>query len=144
MHEVAMWLEFVPVEEFFFALTLSVRLLEEIENPELLEQVRSHLQTKYGQSSTVAAAQDNTFNYVFRLFGYEQSSRPFLMVSLSDWSGKLRLSSDYGWTLNDERKPIRTDEFSHRSEFATRLKSFFQDHLNVPLAEHISPGASEP
>ncbi|MGF1601026.1 MAG: hypothetical protein ACFCU8_03240 [Thermosynechococcaceae cyanobacterium] len=129
-----MRLEFVPVEEFFFALTLSVRLLEELDNPEVLKQMRSHLQDQYGQSSTVAAAQDNTFNYVFRLFGYTQSSDPFLLISISDWNGKLRLSSDYGWALNEDRKPTRTEQFAQRPEFAQQLKVFLQDQFQVPLA----------
>lgn len=138
-----MRLEFVPVEEFFFALTLSVRLLEEIEAPGLLEEMRSHLHAQYGQPSTIAAAQDNTFNYVFRLLDYEHSPDVPLIVSISDWSGKLRLSSNYGWTLSEERKPIRTEEFTRRSEFTQQLKSFLQDDLNMPLAEHRSPSTSE-
>jgi hypothetical protein len=128
-----MRLEFVPVEEFFFALTLSVRLLEELDDPVLLEQMRSHLQEKYGPSSTVAAAQDNTFNYVFRLFGYEQSADPFVLISISDWNSKLRLSSDFGWTLNADRKPVRTVQFNQRPEFAQQLKVFLQDQLQVPF-----------
>ena len=60
-----MQLEFVPVEEFYFALTLSVKTLDEIANPELLEQVRSRLSEKFGQPSTIAPSRQN-FNYVFR------------------------------------------------------------------------------
>lgn len=138
-----MRLEFVPVEEFFFALTLSVRLLEEIDDQELLAEMRSHLCTKYGQSSTIAAAQDNTFNYVFRLFDYEHSPEAPLMISISDWNGKLRLSSDYGWTLSKERKPVRTDQFTQRSDFTQQLKAFLQKDLNILLTEHRPPSASE-
>lgn len=138
-----MRLEFVPVEEFFFALTRSVRLLEEIDNPELLEQMRSHLRAEYGQPSTIAAAQDNTFNYVFRLFGYGDTPETPLFISISDWNGKLRLSSDFGWTLSEARKPIRTEQFGQRSEFAQQLKLLLQDHFNLALAEHQPPSASE-
>jgi hypothetical protein len=138
-----MRLEFVPVEEFFFALTLSVRLLEELDNPELLAQVRSHLREKYGQPSTIAAAQDNTFNYVFHLIGHEHSPETPLLVSISDWSGKLRLSSDYGWTLNEERKPVRTEQFAQRFEFTQQLKSILKAYWGIPLAEHSQPKASE-
>ncbi|MGB7413698.1 MAG: hypothetical protein WA902_05785 [Thermosynechococcaceae cyanobacterium] len=137
-----MRLEFVPVEEFFFALTLSVRLLEELDDPDLLGQMRSHLQEKYGQSSTVAAAQDNTFNYVFRLFGYEQSAEPFVLISISDWNGKLRLSSDFGWALNDDRKPTRTEQFAQRPEFAQQLKVFLQEQFQTPLAASRPPSTS--
>ncbi len=138
-----MWLEFVPVEEFFFALTLSVRLLEELDNPELLVKMRSHLQEKYGQPSTIAAAQDNTFNYVFRLFGYEQSPTSSLLISISDWNGKLRLNSDYGWTLNNERKPTRTEQFAHRPEFTQQLKVFLEGYFQVPLIVDGAPDKSE-
>jgi len=36
-----MQLEFIPVEEFYFALTLAVRTLEELDNPDLVQQMRS-------------------------------------------------------------------------------------------------------
>lgn len=38
-----MQLEFIPVEEFYFALTLAVRTLEELDNPDLVQQMRSRL-----------------------------------------------------------------------------------------------------
>jgi hypothetical protein len=39
-----MQLEFVPVEDFFFALTLAVRTLEEVEQPNLAIEVGAKLQ----------------------------------------------------------------------------------------------------
>lgn len=71
-----MQLEFIPVEEFYFALTLAVRTLEELDNPDLVQQMRSRLAEKCGQPSTVAAAQQNTFNYVFRVHNYDNSPAP--------------------------------------------------------------------
>jgi hypothetical protein len=125
-----MQLEFVPVEEFYFALTLSVKTLDEIENPELLEQVRSRLSEKFGQPSTIAPSRQN-FNYVFRVSGYDNSSADQLIVSISDWQDKLRLSSDYGWVLDAERKPTRSEQFEQRDEFARELRSHLQDWLGV-------------
>lgn len=128
-----MELEFVPVEEFYFALTLAVRTLEELEGQERVEQVRSQLAAKLGPPSTVAAAQQNSFNYVFRVHGYDNSPAPQLLVSIADWQGKLRLSSDYGWTLDAERKPIRTERFERRQEFSEKLRAHLQDWLQLPL-----------
>lgn len=130
-----MQLEFVPVEEFYFALTLAVRTLEEISQPGLVEQVRSRLQEKCGQSSTVAAAQQNNFNYVFRVQGYDNSPAAQLIVSVSDWQNKLRLSSDYGWTLDKDRKPVRTEQFTQRAGFAQALRLYLQEWLQLPLAD---------
>lgn len=127
-----MRLEFIPVEAFYFALTLAVRPLEDLEKPDLVKQVRSRLEEECGQPSTIAAAKQNTFNYVFRVHGYENS--PQLLVSISDWQEKLRLSSDYGWTLDEERKPIRTERFSQRAEFAQELRSHLQEWLQVTLS----------
>lgn len=126
-----MELKFVPVEEFYFALTLSVRTLEELEKPGLIEQVRSRLLQECGQPSTVAAGKQNTFNYVFHVNGRDNSPAPQLVVSVSDWQNKLRLSSDYGWTLDDERKPIRTEKFARRQIFAQQLRSHLEDWLQV-------------
>jgi hypothetical protein len=128
-----MQLEFVPVEEFYFALTLAVRNLEDIDVPGLAEKVRSRLEEECGQSSTVAAASQNTFNYVFRVQGLDNSPAKQLIVSVADWQGKLRLSSDYGWTLDPDRKPIRTDKFPQRPEFAVQLRSYLQNWLQVPI-----------
>ena len=129
-----MQLEFIPVEEFYFALTLAVRSLEDLGNPDLVEQVRSRLESQCGQSSTVAAAKQNTFNYVFRVHGYDNSPAPQLIVSVADWQDKLRLSSDYGWMLNKERKPVRTELFNQRPEFAQKLRSHLEDWLQVSLS----------
>lgn len=130
-----MQLQFVPVEEFYFALTLAVRILEDIDHPNLMEQVRSSLTTKCGQPSTVAAASQNTFNYVFIVHEYDNSPAKQLVVSVADWQGKLRLSSDYGWVLDEQRKPVRTEKFNQRPIFAQHLKSYLQDWLQVPLLD---------
>lgn len=132
-----MQLEFVPVEEFYFALTLAVRTLEELSQPGLVEQVRSRLQEKCGQPSTVAAAQQNNFTYVFRVQGYDHSPAPQLIVSVSDWQNKLRLSSDYGWTLDKDRKPVRTERFTQRAEFAPALRLYLHEWLQIPLTDAL-------
>ncbi|MEP0789459.1 hypothetical protein NDI42_10255 [Funiculus sociatus GB2-C1] len=132
---VCMQLEFVPVEEFYFALTLAVKTLLDLEKPDLTEQVRSRLALKCGQPSTVAAASQNTFNYVFRVQGIDNSPASALIVSVSDWQGKLRLSSDYGWTLDSDRKPVRTEHFNQRPEFALKLQHHLQDWLQVPITQ---------
>jgi hypothetical protein len=126
-----MQFEFVPVEEFYFALTLAVRTLEDIQQPGLSEQVRTTLEQKFGQPSTVAAASQNTFNYVFFVKDYDNSPAPQLIVSIADWQGNLRLGSDYGWMLDPERKPVRTEKFEQRSHFTQILRSDLQDWLGV-------------
>jgi hypothetical protein len=128
-----MQLDFVPVDDFYFALTLAVRTLEDIEKPGLVEEVRSLLMAKYGQPSTVAPGKQNTFNYVFRVQGVDNSPATELFVSISDVSNKLRLASDYGWVLDGERKPIRTDKFDHRSVFNQQVRSHLQDLLQISL-----------
>jgi hypothetical protein len=127
-----MELAFVPVENFYFALTLGVKTLEDIEKPGLVEQVRSILQTKFGQPSTVAPGHQNTFNYVFQVTEGTAQGQP-LVVSISDWQDKVRLSSDYGWTIDPERKPVRTGEFGDRSEFSSKLKFHLQELLQIEL-----------
>lgn len=130
-----MQLEFVSVEEFYFALTLTVKTLEEFSHEGLVEQARSLLQEKFGQPSTVAPGKQNTFNYVFRVQddGNRDSSVPQCIVSISDWQDKLRLSSDYGWMLDPERKPVRSQQFEQRSEFAQALRSHLIDWLGLDL-----------
>ena len=128
-----MQLEFIPVEAFYFALTLTVRPMEDLENPDLVKQVQALLEQECGQPSTIAAAKQNTFNYVFRVHGYDNSPAPQLVVSVADWDNNLRLSSDYGWTLDQERKPIRTERFSQRSEFARDLRLYLQSWLQLSL-----------
>lgn len=133
-----MQLTFVPVEEFYFALTLAVRTLEEIEHPGLTEQVQAKLKEQFGQASTVAAASQNTYNYVFKVDDYDNSPSPQLVVSVADWQGKLRLSSDYGWILDPERKPIRTDRFAERSVFSQHLQAHLQQMLDLSWPQTAS------
>jgi hypothetical protein len=64
-----MQLEFIPVEEFYFALTLAVKTLEDIDHPEAREQVRSHLADKFGQPSTIAPSRQTINCLDFRLAG---------------------------------------------------------------------------
>jgi hypothetical protein len=128
-----MQLEFVPVEEFYFALTLAVKTLDEVASPEVLEQVRSQLAAKYDQPSTIAPGKQNNFNYVFRVPDYDNSPAPQLIVSIADWQNKLRLSSDYGWTLDTERKPVRSAHFEKRSQFAQELRAHLQSWLTIQI-----------
>lgn len=134
-----MQLEFVPVEDFYFALTLCAKTLEEISDEALVQQAKTALAEKFGQASTVASARQNTFNYVFRVQDIDNSPAPQLIVSLSDWQDKLRLSSDLGWMLDEERKPKRTDKFQLRSDFTDQLKQYLADTLQIPLSSHPSP-----
>lgn len=128
-----MQLEFIPIENFYFALTLAVRPLEDIGDSDLVAKVRSRLEAVYGEPSTIAAATQNTFNYVFIVRDGDNSPAPNLVVSVADWQNKLRLSSDYGWTLDKERKPIRTERFDQRADFAKQLRSHLEAWLVVPL-----------
>ena len=127
-----MQLEFVPIEDFYFALTLAVRPLEDIGDKDLVEQVRSRLELLCGQPSTIAAATQNNFNYVF-VVDDDHSPTSKLVVSIADWQNKLRLSSDYGWELDKERKPVRTELFNQRSDFACQLRSHLESWLEIPL-----------
>lgn len=135
INQLTMQLDFVPVEEFYFALTLAVKTLEDLDKPGLAETVGKRLKEKFGQASTVAAAKQNNYSYVFRVQGIDNPPANQLVVSLSDWQGKLRLSSDYGWTLDENRHPVRTEKFDQRPEFSQKLKFYFQDLLQVPLIE---------
>lgn len=128
-----MQLEFVPIEDFYFALTLAVRPLEDIGDGDLVEKVRSRLESVCGEPSTIAAAKQNNFNYVFTVSDGDNSPAPQLVVSVADWQNKLRLSSDYGWILDKERKPTRTERFDQRSDFARQLRSHLETWLEVPL-----------
>ncbi|MBW4474173.1 MAG: hypothetical protein KME45_27925 [Stenomitos rutilans HA7619-LM2] len=129
-----MQLEFVPVEEFYFALTLAVRTLDDLTEAGLAEQVENRLKQEFGQPSTVAAASQNTYNYVFRVRDVDNSPANQLILSIADWQGNLRLSSDYGWTLDAERKPIRTDKFSQRTVFSEQVRSHLQHWLQLAFA----------
>ncbi|AXY67975.1 MAG: hypothetical protein ACK4K5_04435 [Thermosynechococcus sp.] len=127
-----MELEFIPVEEFYFALTLAMRTLEDLGDAAFVERVRSRLQERFGQASTVAAAKQNTFNYVFRVKGVDNSPAPQLILSIADWQGKIRLSSDYGWTLDAQRKTIRTEKFGDRPQFCQQVKAHLAQWLALP------------
>ncbi len=129
-----MHFEFVPVEEFYFALTLAVKTLEEFAVADLAEKLGARLEREFGQSSTVAAAVQNTYTYVFRVKDVDNSPNPQLIVSLSDWQGSVRISSDYGWALDQERKPIRTEKFNQRTEFSQTVRQHLQDWLQLPLS----------
>jgi hypothetical protein len=132
-----MQLQFIPVEEFYFALTLAVRTLEELTHPGLSEKVRQRLEQECGQPSTVAAASQNTYNYVFHVKDMDNSPAPQLIVSVADWQNNLRLSSDYGWTLDSDRKPVRTEKFNQRTEFAQQVRSHLRTWLQVSLLDEV-------
>ena len=130
-----MQLEFVPIEDFYFALTLAVRPLEDIGDGDLVTLVRSRLELLCGQPSTIAAATQNNFNYVFVVDDGDHSPASKLVVSIADWQNKLRLSSDYGWELDKERKPVRTELFNQRPDFAHQLRSHLESWLEIPLPD---------
>jgi hypothetical protein len=130
-----MQLDFIPVEEFYFALTLAVRTLEELTTPGLSEQARIRLEKELGQPSTVAAASQNTYNYVFLVREIDNSPSPQLILSIADWQSNLRLSSDYGWTLDEERKPIRTEKFGQRADFSRKVLLHLRSWLQIPLID---------
>jgi hypothetical protein len=126
-----MQLEFVPVEDFYFALTLAIRTLEEVDRPDLVTAIGAKLAEKFGQSSTVAAASQNNYNYVFKVHGVAEA--PNLVVSVADWQDKLRLSSDYGWELDADRKPVKNPQNPQRPEFTSRLKAHLQELLEISI-----------
>jgi hypothetical protein len=128
-----MRLKFVSVEEFYFALTLAVKTLEEIEGEALVDRMKTSLAEKFGQPSTIAPGKHNTFNYVFRVHDYDPSPASQLIISISDWQEKLRLSSDFGWILDAERKPVRTDRFEQRHEFTHQLRSHLSQTFAIEL-----------
>ena len=126
-----MQLEFVPVEDFYFALTLCSKPLEDFGDSTLVETIKAQLHDKFGQASTVAAAKQNNFNYTFRVLDLENSPSPQLVVAIADWQDKIRLSSDYGWALNEERKPRRTENFDQRDAFCKDLKQYFREVVGL-------------
>ena len=130
-----MQLEFVPVEDFYFALTLCCRTLEDIGDRESVATIKAELEEKFGQSSTVAAAKQNNFNYTFKVTGVDNSPSEQLVISIADWQDQIRLSSDYGWSLNENRKPTRTEKFEQRSHFAQELKQFLRQELHLSIPE---------
>jgi hypothetical protein len=129
-----MQLQFVPVEEFYFELTLAVKTLEEIETPGLATIVGHKLQEKFQQPSTVAAASQNNYNYVFRVTDVDNSPFHRLIITIADWGDHLRLGSDYGWMLNDEHRAAKSERFPQRVQFATELKAYLGNWLGVDLA----------
>ncbi len=131
-----MQLEFIPVEEFYFALTLSVRTLEDFGDQALVDQVQGCLEQRFGQASTVASGHQNSFNYVFQVKDYDNSPSDQLIVSVADWHDQVRLSTDYGWFLDEHRKPTRSPKFSQRPEFAEILKAHLQAWLEIPFLEY--------
>jgi hypothetical protein len=128
-----MQLEFVPIEDFYFELTLAVRTLEELTAPGLAEAVGQILAQRFGEPSTIAGASQNTYNYVFQVKDVDNSPFHRLIVSISDWQGNLRISSDYGWTLNQEHRAVRSPRFEQREQFTQQLKAHLQDWLGVAL-----------
>jgi hypothetical protein len=58
---------------------------------------------------------------------------PELVVSVADWQDKLRLSSDYGWALDADRKPVKTPENPQRPEFNNLLKAHLQELLSIQI-----------
>lgn len=130
-----MQLEFIPVEQFYFALTLAVRTLDDLTTPGLAAQVGKRLKETFEQPSTVAAANQNTYNYVFRVNGVDNSPADQLILSIADWQGNLRLSSDYGWMLDAERKAVRTEKFNQRPTFSQQVRAHLQEQFQVPLVD---------
>jgi hypothetical protein len=128
-----MQLEFVPVEDFYFELTLAVKTLEEIATPGLAEKTGQLLKDRFGPSSTVAAASQNSYNYVFRVTDMDNAPFKRLTVSIADWQGSLRLGTDYGWTLNEEHKTVRSDKFADRTAFAEQLKPHLRTWLGIEI-----------
>ncbi len=129
-----MRLEFIPVEEFYFAITLAMRTLEDFGNQALVDRVQQCLQARFGQASTVASGHQNSFNYVFRVHDYDNRPADQLIVSVADWHDQIRLSTDYGWVLDEHRKPIRSEKFHQRPDFAQALKKHLQAWLEIELA----------
>jgi len=130
-----MQLEFISVEQFYFALTLAVRTLDDLTTPGLAAQVGKRLKETFEQPSTVAAANQNTYNYVFRVNGVDNSPADQLILSIADWQGNLRLSSDYGWMLDAERKAVRTEKFNQRPTFSQQVRAHLQAQFQVSLVD---------
>ncbi|BAC88814.1 hypothetical protein [Gloeobacter violaceus] len=125
-----MQLDFVSVEEFYFALTLDTRLLYEWHDPALVEQVRLRLKAGYGEPSTVAAARQNTFNYVFRVIGNLPANT---LIEVLDWGEQLRLNSNYGLERTPGGKVNRLPAYEERPQFAAAIAATLAQLLHVPL-----------
>jgi len=85
-----MQLEFIPVEAFYFALTLAVRPLEDLENPDLVEQVRSRLEQECGQPQSLPPNKIHLTMY-FAFMDTTTALHPSSLVSVADWQDNLRL-----------------------------------------------------
>jgi hypothetical protein len=129
-----MQLEFVPIEDFYFELTLAVKTLEEIATPGLAAQAKQILLAQYGEPSSIAGATQNTYNYVFRVLDVDNAPFHRLIVTIADWQGQLRLGSDYGWTLNEEHRAVRSPKHDDRAQFTQDLKAHLQNALGIELA----------
>jgi len=126
-----MQLEFVSVEEFYFALTLDTRLLHAWSDAALATAARERLAARFGQSSTVAAAEQNTFNYVFRVRGDVPEGT---LVEVFDWGSELRLASNYGLVRTAAGKVNRLESFAERPAFAARVAASLATLLDLELA----------
>lgn len=126
-----MQLQFVPVEEFYFALTLDTRLLLEWTDAQLVGQVQPALKAQYGQSSTVAAAKQNSFNYVFRIVA--EDIPPDTILEVFDWAEQLRLSSNYGLVRAQDGKVTRLTSYEQRPQLARQVSAHLSSVLAVEL-----------
>ncbi|MEM9151707.1 MAG: hypothetical protein AAGB19_14800, partial [Cyanobacteria bacterium P01_F01_bin.3] len=88
--------------------------LKKFSDRDLVADFRQKLESQFGQSSTVVASKHNSFNYTFRVIGVDNAPANQLVISTSAWENKIRISADYGWILNEARKPIRSDKFTQR------------------------------
>lgn len=125
-----MQLQFVSVEEFFFALTLDTRLLQSWNDAVLVKQLADQLKNRYGQASTVAAAPQNTFNYVFRVV---EGAPPGTVVEVFNWGDQLRLSSNFGLERTASGKVEKRDNFDQRDQFSAQICAYFAEQLTVVL-----------
>lgn len=123
-----MQLQFVSVEEFYFALTLDTRLLQSWNDGELMRQLAEQLKNRYGQASTVAAAPQNTFNYVFRVV---EGAPAGTVVEIFNWGEQLRLSSNFGLERTASGKAEKLDSYNQRSQFAIQVCAYFAETLTV-------------
>jgi hypothetical protein len=125
-----MQLQFVPVEEFYFALTLDTRLLQSWNDGVLVKQLAEQLKNRYGQASTVAAAPQNTYNYVFRVV---EGAPVGTVVEVFNWGEQLRLSSNFGLERTASGKVEKRDSYDQRDQFAAQVCAYFAEQLAVVL-----------
>ena len=127
-----MQLQFVPIEAFYFALTLDTRVLREWSGSSLVDEARIKLRARYGEPSTVAAARQNTFNYVFQV---ENSVSTGSVIEIFDWADQLRLSSNLGLERTASGKVNRLESFDQRPRFAAELSAHFSELLGMTLVD---------